>query len=91
LRLEDPEVMMWGGELLVRDGVACGQVTSAAWSATFGTCVGLAYLWRSDRGAVIADFVKSGRYEVNVGGSVHPATVSLRPLYDPSNQLIRAS
>jgi 4-methylaminobutanoate oxidase (formaldehyde-forming) len=91
LRLDDPEVMMWGGELLVRDGVACGQVTSAAWSATFGTCVGLAYLWRSDRGAVTADFVKTGHYEVNVGGSVHDAAVSLRPLYDPSNQLIRAS
>ena len=36
--------MLWGGELLLRDGVPAGQVTSAAWGATVGACVGLAYL-----------------------------------------------
>ena len=50
-RLDDPEPMMWGGELVLRDGEAAGQVTSAAWSETLGTCVGLAYVWRGDREA----------------------------------------
>ena len=45
--LEDPEPMLWGGELLLRDGRPAGQVTSAAWGETVGACVGLAYL-RSD-------------------------------------------
>ena len=37
--------MLWGGELVLRDGAASGQVTSAAWGETLGACVGLAYVW----------------------------------------------
>jgi heterotetrameric sarcosine oxidase gamma subunit len=44
LVLDDPEVMMWGGELLLRDGAAAGLVTSAAWGATLGASVGMAYV-----------------------------------------------
>ena len=36
--------MIWGGELVLRDGVAVGQVTSGAWGETLGACVGLAYV-----------------------------------------------
>ena len=32
--LEDPAPMLWGGELLLRDGGPAGQVTSAAWGET---------------------------------------------------------
>ena len=38
-----PDAMLWGGELVLRDGVVAGQVTSAAWGETTGSCVGLAY------------------------------------------------
>ena len=38
------EPMLWGGELVLRDGVVAGQVTSAAWGETTGACVGLAYV-----------------------------------------------
>jgi 4-methylaminobutanoate oxidase (formaldehyde-forming) len=89
LRLANPEVMMWGGELVLRDGQAVGQVTSAAWSDTFGSSVGLAYVWCRDGGAVTADYLKSGRFEINVGSGIHAASVSLRPLYDPNNERIR--
>jgi 4-methylaminobutanoate oxidase (formaldehyde-forming) len=81
--------MMWGGELVQRDGEAVGQVTSAAWSATFGTCVGLAYIWRRDGEPLTADHIRSGSYRINVGGRVAPATVSLRALFDPANERIR--
>ena len=87
--LDDPDVMMWGGELLMRDGSAAGLVTSAAWGATLGASVGMAYL-RSAGGEVITpDYVRSGRYQVNVGGQVCDATVSLRPLYDPDGEKVR--
>ena len=46
---KDPDVMLWGGELLRRNGAAVGQVTSAAWSQTLGAAVGLAYVWQSRR------------------------------------------
>ena len=81
--------MLWGGELILRDGAVAGQVTSAAWGETTGSCVGLAYLRAADNGVVSADWVKSGSYEVNVGGQLYPISVSLRPLYDPTNERIR--
>jgi 4-methylaminobutanoate oxidase (formaldehyde-forming) len=86
---DDPEVMMWGGELILRDGAPAGQVTSAAWGETLGRAVGLAYLWTDDGSAVALDWVRSGSYQVNVGGQLVPVTVSTRPLFDPDNERIR--
>ena len=87
--VDSPEAMLWGGELILRDGAVAGQVTSAAWGETTGSCVGLAYLRAADKGVVSVDWVKNGRYEVNVGGQLHPISVSVRPLYDPTNERIR--
>ena len=64
--VESPEPMLWGGELLLRDGAPAGQVTSAAWGETVGACVGLAYL-RSD-GPVTADSLRRRGFEVDVAG-----------------------
>ncbi len=87
--LDDPGVMTWGGELLLRDGTAAGLVTSAAWGATIGASVGMAYVRRPDGGQVTADYLRSGRYQVNVGGQVCGATVSLRPPFDPDGEKVR--
>jgi len=62
--LEDPDVMLWGGELVLRDGRTSGRVTSAAWGASVGASVGLAYLWDADGRRVDAAWVGDGRYEV---------------------------
>ncbi len=87
--LTDPEVMMWGGELLLCDGQPAGQVTSAAWGATLGSAVGLAYLHDPDGGVVTPGFTRSGRYEVNVGGALCPARIGLRAPYDPDGRKIK--
>jgi 4-methylaminobutanoate oxidase (formaldehyde-forming) len=84
-----PDAMLWGGELILRNGVVAGQVTSAAWGETTGSCVGLAFLRAADRAKVDAEWVGAGDYEVNVGGHLHPITVSLKAIYDPSNSRIR--
>jgi heterotetrameric sarcosine oxidase gamma subunit len=83
------EAMLWGGELILRDGAVAGQVTSAAWGETTGSCVGLAYVRAADNAVINADWVNAGSYEVNVGGRRYPVSVSLKPLYDPANQKIR--
>ncbi len=90
LVLADPDVMMWGGELVLRDGVAVGQVTSAAWATTTGACVALAYVWRPDGEPITAEHLDSGGYEINVGGSVRPASLHRRPPLDPSNTRIKS-
>ena len=74
--VDDPDVMMWGGELMLHDGDPVGQVTSAAWGATVGSCVGLAYV-RHD-GPVTSAWLAAGGFEVDVAGVRHPATLSLR-------------
>ena len=80
--VDDPDPMLWGGELVLRDGAPVGQVTSAAWGETVGGCVGLAYV-ADPAGVTSRDWVADGSFAVNVGGSVHPVSVGLRPPYDP--------
>ena len=58
--VEGDEPMLWGGELVLRDGVASGQVMSAAWGETLGSCVGLAYVWHPD-GSVVGVTLASRR------------------------------
>jgi 4-methylaminobutanoate oxidase (formaldehyde-forming) len=87
----DPDTMMWGGELVLRDGVAAGQVTSAAWGAALGATAGLAYVWDPAGDAVPPEFVRTGSYQVNVGGDIRPVTVSLRPPFDPAGARVRGS
>lgn len=88
-RVEDPDAMLWGGEVILRDGEVAGQATSAAWGETTGSCVGLAYLRSGRQGTVDADWVRAGTYEVDVAGVRYPLSVSLRPLYDPDNERVR--
>jgi 4-methylaminobutanoate oxidase (formaldehyde-forming) len=87
----DPDTMMWGGELVLRDGLAAGQVMSAAWGAALGATAGLAYVWDPAGDAVTPEFVRTGSYEVNVGGEIRPVTVSLRPPFDPSGDRVRGT
>ena len=35
-KVDSPDAMLWGGELILRDGAVAGQVTSAAWGQTEG-------------------------------------------------------
>ena len=85
--VDSADPMLWGGELIRRDGEVAGQVSSAAWGATTGACVGLGYLRAP--AVITPDWVRAGRYTVDVGGTVYPITVSLGPIYDPGNERIR--
>jgi glycine cleavage system aminomethyltransferase T/glycine/D-amino acid oxidase-like deaminating enzyme len=87
--LDHPDAMIWGGELLLRDGAAAGQLTSGAFGATLGAAVGLGYLRDPEGGVVSADFARAGRYQVNVGGQLVDASIHLRPPYDPAGSRVR--
>jgi glycine cleavage system aminomethyltransferase T/glycine/D-amino acid oxidase-like deaminating enzyme len=87
--VDSPDAMLWGGELVLRDGAVAGQVTSAAWGETTGACAGLAYVRSLDDTIVDAAWISAGDYRVNVGGDLFPITVSLKPIYDPTNARIR--
>ena len=75
---------MWGGELVLRDGAPVGQVMSGAWGEALGAYVGLAYVRHPDGDVVTSAYLREGTYQVNVAGDIRPATVHLRPPYDPA-------
>jgi glycine cleavage system aminomethyltransferase T/glycine/D-amino acid oxidase-like deaminating enzyme len=89
LVLDDPAAMIWGGELVLRDGVAVGQLTSGAWGEAVGGCVGLAYVRHPDGRVLTRDAARTGAYQVNVGGQLYPATVHLRPPFDPAGDRVK--
>ncbi len=75
----DPEAVLWGGELLRRDGVPVGQVTSAARSATLGAAVGLAWVWEPSGEVVARDVLERPGWTVGVAGEDVAVTPSWRP------------
>jgi len=84
-----PASAMWGGELVVRDGVPVGQVMSGAWGEALGAYVGLAYVRHPDGDVVTPAYLRAGTYQVNVAGDIRPATLHLRPPYDPQGTRVR--
>jgi glycine cleavage system aminomethyltransferase T len=72
----DPEPMVWGGELLLRDGAPAGYVTSAAYGASVGASVGLALL-RADR-QVRQDDLDASSFAIDLAGTRVPTRVTVR-------------
>ena len=83
-------MMMWGGELVLRDGVGTGQVTCAAFGTTVGACVGLAYVWHRDGDVVTDGLPRLRRLEHQRRRQLVPARVQLGALYDPKSERIRS-
>jgi glycine cleavage system T protein len=86
--LNDPDPMLYHNEPIWRDGALAGYIRSAMYGHTLGGAVALGYVENPD--GVDADYVKSGAYEIEIAGVRYPATASLRPLYDPKSERIKA-
>lgn len=86
--LNDPEPMLHGGEVVLRDGTPVGYVRAASYGFTLGGAVGLMMVEPAE--PVTIDYLASGGWQVDVNGSRYPATVSLRALYDPTSERVRS-
>jgi heterotetrameric sarcosine oxidase gamma subunit len=89
LTLENPDTILWGGELIVRNGKPAGHLTSAAYGHTLGRAVALGYVV-NDAGPADNVFIESGRYQVDVAGELVDASVHLRAPYDPKAERVKA-
>ncbi|NKB59961.1 MAG: FAD-dependent oxidoreductase [Alphaproteobacteria bacterium] len=87
-KLEDPKPLMYHDEPIYRDGERVGAISSAAYGHTLGASVGMGYVHHED--SVNADYLSAGTFEIDVAGERIPATASLRPFYDPTNERIKA-
>jgi glycine cleavage system aminomethyltransferase T/glycine/D-amino acid oxidase-like deaminating enzyme len=83
----DPEPLLFHGEVVRRDGRPVGYVRAASYGFTLGGAVGLVMV---DAGEPINQaYLAGGQWEVEIAGTSHPITASLRPLYDPENKRVR--
>ena len=88
LTLDDPDALLHHGESVLREGRVAGRVTSGAYGHHLGRATGIAVL--EDPALLEAEAIAEGGFAVDVAGRVVPATVSLRPFYDPDNERLRA-
>lgn len=86
--LKDPNEMLYHNEPVLRDEEIVGYLTSGMYGHTLGGAVGLGYIESAE--GVDAAFVRQGTYEILVAGQRIPADASLRPMYDPKSERIKA-
>jgi len=87
LTVDDNRVQLWGGELVLQKGNTIGEVRSAAFGHTLGTCVALALL-KDDTGVSTAA-IEEGEFQINLGGKLINATVHLTAAYDPESVRVK--
>ncbi|HNB34826.1 MAG TPA: glycine cleavage T C-terminal barrel domain-containing protein, partial [Anaerolineales bacterium] len=84
LILEDPEPLLYYGEMIYRNGKQIGYVRSGAYGFTLGGAVALSII--EDDEPINEEYIKNSRFEVDVNNVRYPARASLRPMYDPKNE-----
>ncbi|MBN9075469.1 MAG: FAD-dependent oxidoreductase [Rhizobiales bacterium 65-79] len=86
-RLTDPEPLLFHNEAILRDGKIVGTITSGNYGHHLGGAIGLGYVPCAGESA--ADVLAS-RYEIEIAGERFPAEASLKPMYDPKAERVRA-
>ena len=83
----DPQPLMFHAEVLHRNGAVVGNIRAASYGHTLGGAVGLGFV--EAREPVTPQYLRDGEWTVDIAGQQYPCTVSLRPLYDPTNSRIK--
>ncbi|MFO0676151.1 MAG: FAD-dependent oxidoreductase [Polyangiaceae bacterium] len=83
----DPEPFLFHAEPIRRNGRPMGYVRAGSYGFTVGGAVGLAMVEAGE--PVDQKFLDAGTWEVEIAGKNWPARLSLRPLYDPTNERIK--
>jgi sarcosine dehydrogenase len=86
--VSDPEITLTGRETILRNGLPVGYLTSGGWGYTVATNIGYGYV-RSEEGVSI-EFLRSGRFELEIGSVCVPAELHKGPLYDPHMIRVKA-
>ncbi|WP_300057104.1 FAD-dependent oxidoreductase [uncultured Roseobacter sp.] len=86
-KLADPEPLLYHNEPVLRDGEIVGYLASGAYGHTLGGAMGLGYV--PCAGETAAEVLAS-TYEIDVAGTRVKAKTSLRPMYDPKSERVKA-
>ena len=82
--LDDPDPLLLGDEPIYRNGELAGRITSGAYGHTTGRSVGMGYV--ENEAGVNGDYIRSGKYEIEIRSDRFEAAASLRPSYDPEGK-----
>ena len=86
--VKDPEPMLFHAEIVRREGKAVGYVRAASYGFTVGGAVGLAMV---DAGEPVTQaWLDGAEWDVDIAGKRYPARASMKPLYDPGNERVKA-
>ena len=86
-KLKDPEPLLYHNEPVLRDGEIVGYLSSGAYGHHLGGAMGLGYV--PCEGEAAADMLASS-YEIDVAGTRVAAEASLKPMYDPKSERVKA-
>jgi 4-methylaminobutanoate oxidase (formaldehyde-forming) len=86
-KLKSPEPLLYHNEPIWRGDSIVGFIRSGMYAHSLGAAVGLGYVGVSPGAA--GDAIGADDYEIEVAAVRHPATASVRPLYDPKNERIK--
>ncbi|WP_298802129.1 FAD-dependent oxidoreductase [uncultured Lentibacter sp.] len=86
-RLQDSAPLLYHNEPILRDGQIVGYLSSGGYGHTLGAAIGLGYV--PCEGQSAADVLASS-YEIDVKGRRIKAQASLKPMYDPKSERVRA-
>ncbi|MEF2549009.1 FAD-dependent oxidoreductase [Aurantimonas sp. E1-2-R+4] len=87
-KLDDAEPLLYHTEPIWRDGAIAGFLTSGGYGHHLGAAIGLGYV-QCEPDEKPGDIVGSS-YEIEVAGERVGAIASLKPLYDPKSERVRA-
>ena len=86
-KAEDPSVMLYHNEPIIRDGQVVSFLTSGNYGHYLGGSIGMGYVPTPDREK--ADELLASRFEVDVAGTRIPVVASLKPMYDPRSERVK--
>ncbi len=86
-KLTDPDPLLYHNEPVIRDGEIVGYLSSGAYGHHLGGAMGLGYV--PCKGESASDVLAS-TYEIDVAGTRFMAEASLKPMYDPKSERVKA-
>ncbi|WP_146347073.1 GcvT family protein [Phaeobacter marinintestinus] len=86
-KLTDPDPLLYHNEPILRDGEIVGYLSSGSYGHHLGAAMGMGYV--PCKGETVADVLAS-TYEIDVAGTRVKAEASLKPMYDPKSDRVRA-
>jgi glycine cleavage system aminomethyltransferase T len=86
--VKDPEPLLYHAEVVHRNNKAIGYIRAASYGFTLGGAVGLAMIEAGE--PINKAYIQGGEWEIDIAGKHYPAEVSIRPMYDPKMERIKA-